>query len=129
MEDFNFLKKALRLTKNLEFINVYKSGRRISSPFFVMYIKKNDLGYSRLGVSVSKKVGKSVVRNKIKRQIKEIIRKNYDFINSGWDIVFSVKPAAVQLNYAQIEKEIISLLKRGRIYNDKKAFNLVNIVL
>ncbi|GAQ24863.1 MULTISPECIES: ribonuclease P protein component [Tepidanaerobacter] len=123
------MKKALRLTKNLEFINVYKSGRRISSPFFVMYIKKNDLGYSRLGVSVSKKVGKSVVRNKIKRQIKEIIRKNYDFINSGWDIVFSVKPAAVQLNYAQIEKEIISLLKRGRIYNDKKAFNLVNIVL
>lgn len=78
---------------------------------------------------MSKKVGKSVVRNKIKRQIKEIIRKNYDFINSGWDIVFSVKPAAVQLNYAQIEKEIISLLKRGRIYNDKKAFNLVNIVL
>lgn len=123
------MKKALRLTKNLEFINVYKSGRRISSPFFVMYIKKNDLGYSRLGVSVSKKVGKSVVRNKIKRQIKEIIRKNYDFINSGLDIVFSVKPAAVQLNYAQIEKEIISLLKRGRIYNDKKAFNLVNIVL
>ncbi len=123
------MKKALRLTKNLEFINVYKSGRRISSPFFVMYIKKNDLGYSRLGVSVSKKVGKSVVRNKIKRQIKEIIRKNYDFINSGWDIVFSVKPTAVQLNYAHMEKEIISLLKRGRIYNDKKAFNLVNIVL
>lgn len=123
------MKKALRLTKNLEFINVYKSGKRVSSPFFVMYIKKNDLGYSRLGVSVSKKVGKSVIRNKIKRQIKEIVRKNYNFINSGWDIVFSVKPAAVQLNYAQMEKEIINLLKRGRIYNDKKAFNLVNIVL
>lgn len=123
------MKKALRLTKNLEFINIYKSGRRVSSLFFVMYIKKNDLGYSRLGVSVSKKVGKSVIRNKIKRQIKEIVRQNYDFINSGWDIVFSVKPAAVQLNYAQMEKEIINLLKRGRIYNDKKAFNLVNIVL
>lgn len=123
------MKKALRLTKNLEFINIYKSGRRVSSLFFVMYIKKNDLGYSRLGVSVSKKVGKSVIRNKIKRQIKEIVRQNYDFINSGWDIVFSVKPAAVQLNYAQMEKEIINLLKRGRIYNDKKAFNLVNIIL
>lgn len=123
------MKKALRLTKNLEFINIYKSGRRVSSPFFVMYIKKNDLSYSRLGVSVSKKVGKSVVRNKIKRQIKEIVRQNYDFINSGWDIVFSVKPAAVQLSYAQMEKEIVNLLKRGRIYNDKKAFNLVNIVL
>lgn len=123
------MKKALRLTKNLEFINVYKSGRRVSSLFFVMYIKKNNLGYSRLGISVSKKVGKSVIRNRIKRQIKEIVRENYDLIKSGWDIVFSVRPAAAELDYAQMEKEIISLLKRGHIYNDKKDCNLVNIVL
>jgi len=123
------LKKSLRLTKNLEFINVYKSGRRFTSPFFTMYTKKNELGYSRLGVSVSKKVGNSVVRNRIKRRIKEIFRINYDFIKDGWDIVFSVKPPTAKLDYSSMEKEIITLLKRGRIYSDKKVYNFNDTVL
>lgn len=123
------MKKSLRLTKNLEFKNVYRSGRRWTSPFFTMYIKKNDLGCSRLGVSVSKKVGNSVVRNKIKRRIKEIVRTNYDFIKSGWDIIFSVRPLSVNLDYATMEKEIKTLLKRGRIYSGKKVNNCNNTVL
>jgi ribonuclease P protein component len=123
------LKKSLRLTKNLEFKNVYRSGRRWTSPFFTMYIKKNNLGYSRLGVSVSKKVGKSVVRNKIKRRIKEIIRTNYGFIKNGWDIVFSVRPLSVDLEYTNMEKEVKNLLKRGRIYSDKKVYNCNNTIL
>ncbi|HHY70119.1 MAG TPA: ribonuclease P protein component [Thermoanaerobacterales bacterium] len=123
------MKKSLRLTKNLEFKNVYRSGRRWTSPFFTMYIKKNNLGYSRLGVSVSKKVGKSVVRNKIKRRIKEIIRTNYGFIKNGWDIVFSVRPLSVDLEYTNMEKEVKNLLKRGRIYSDKKVYNCNNTIL
>lgn len=111
------MKKSLRLTKNLEFIHVYKTGRRLSSPFFTMYIKKNDFNFSRLGVSVSKKVGKSVVRNKIKRRIKEIIRTNYDNIKKGYDIVFSVKPLSAQLDFKTMEKELKGLMKRGRIYS------------
>jgi len=94
-----------------------------------MYIKKNNLGYSRLGVSVSKKVGKSVVRNKIKRRIKEIIRTNYGFIKNGWDIVFSVRPLSVDLEYTNMEKEVKNLLKRGRIYSDKKVYNCNNTIL
>jgi len=112
------LNKSLRLTKNLEFIRVYKTGRRLTSPFFTMYIKKNDLKVTRLGVSVSKKVGKSVVRNKIKkRRIKEIIRTNYDHIKQGYDIVVSVRPQAVQLDFKGIVREIKGLMKRGRIYS------------
>jgi len=82
-----------------------------------MYIKKNDFNFSRLGVSVSKKVGKSVVRNKIKRRIKEIIRTNYDNIKKGYDIVFSVKPLSAQLDFKTMEKELKGLMKRGRIYS------------
>jgi len=111
------LNKSLRLTKNLEFIRVYKTGRRLTSPFFTMYIKKNDLKVTRLGVSISKKVGKSVVRNKIKRRIKEIIRTNYDHIKQGYDIVVSVRPQAVQLDFKGIVREIKGLMKRGRIYS------------
>jgi len=82
-----------------------------------MYIRKNELDYTRLGVSVSKKVGKSVVRNKIKRRIKEIVRTNYDKIKKGYDIVFSVRPDAVKLDFKSMEREIKGLMKRGRIYN------------
>jgi len=117
------LKKSLRLTKNFEFIKVYKTGRRLSSLFFTMYIKKNELNFSRLGVSVSKKVGKSVVRNKIKRRIKEIVRLNYDYIKQGYDIVVSAKPSSVQLDFKAMEKELIGLMKRGRIYSVKKVYN------
>ncbi len=123
------MQKSLRLTKNFEFKSVYRAGRRWTSPFFTMYIKKNSLGYTRLGVSVSKKVGKSVVRNRIKRQIKEIIRLNYDFIRDGWDIVFVVRPLSVDLQYGKMKREIKNLLKRGRIYNGKKAYNCTNTVL
>jgi ribonuclease P protein component len=123
------LKKSFRLTKNLEFKNVYRSGRRWTSPFFTMYIKKNDLGYSRLGVSVSKKVGKSVVRNRIKRRIKEIVRTNFDFVKNGWDIVFSVRPLSINLDYSTMETEVKTLLKRGRIYSGKKVNNCNNTTL
>ncbi|MDD4570445.1 MAG: ribonuclease P protein component [Tepidanaerobacteraceae bacterium] len=123
------MKKALRLTKNLEFKNVYRAGRRWTSPFFTMYIKKNHLNHSRLGVSVSKKVGKSVVRNKIKRRVKEIFRINIDSIKKGWDIVISARPAASSLEYKKIEKEMKTLLKRGRIWNGKKVNNCNNTVL
>lgn len=123
------MKKSLRLTKNLEFIHVYKTGRRLTSPFFTMYIKKNDLNFSRLGVSVSKKVGKSVVRNKIKRRIKEIIKTNYDDIRKGYDIVISVRPKATQLDFKTMNQELKSLMKRGRIYSVKKVYNFNDTVL
>jgi len=83
-----------------------------------MYIKKNDTNLSRFGISVSKKVGKSVVRNKIKRRIREILRTNYDNIKKGYDIVFSVKPDATKLDFKKLDKEIKRLMKRGRIYSD-----------
>ncbi|HHX22731.1 MAG: ribonuclease P protein component [Tepidanaerobacteraceae bacterium] len=123
------MNKCLRLTKNLEFKNVYKAGRRWTSPFFTMYIKKNNLNHSRLGVSVSKKVGKSVIRNKIKRRLKEIFRLNLDNIKTGWDIVLSVKPAAISLDYYEIDREVKSLFKRGRIYSGKKVNNFNNNIL
>lgn len=123
------MKKSLRLTKNLEYKRVYRSGRRWSSPFFTMYIKKNHLGHSRLGVSVSKKVGKSVVRNKVKRRVKEAFRKNIGNISKGNDIVISAKPPVVNLNFDRIEQELKSLFRRGRIWNDKKVSNGNNNIL
>jgi ribonuclease P protein component len=89
----------------------------MSTPLFTMYIKKNTLNNTRLGVSISKKVGKSTTRNKIKRRIKEIFRKNYSDIKKGYDVVISVKPGAAQSSFNSLNNEIIKTLKRGKILN------------
>ena len=88
-----------------------------------MYIKKNNLNHSRLGVSVSKKVGKSVVRNRTKRRVKEAFRKNLNFIKIGYDVVISAKPPASEADFTKIERELINLFKRGHIWHDKKDNN------
>jgi len=123
------MKRCFRITKNFEFINVYRAGRRLSCPYFNMYVKKNSLGKTRLGVSISKKVGKSVVRNKLKRRIKEVFRNNLKNVKNGFDVVISVKPEMAKIDYRQITKEIKNILKRGRIWDDKESDHRDNNVL
>lgn len=110
------MEKRLRLTKNFEFISVYKKGRRAGCHLFTMYAKENDLEYTRLGVSVSKKIGKSVVRNKVKRRIKEAFRTSYGSIKRGFDVVISVKEDVKNADYKEIKKQMIVLLKKLNLW-------------
>ena len=84
-----------RLKKNFEFKIVYRRGKSFANDLLVMYILKNKKNkdnkfniYNKLGVSVSKKVGNSVVRSRCKRLISESFRLNYDCIIKGYDFVF-----------------------------------------
>ena len=76
-----------RIRKTSEFESVYQSGKSHANRYYVIYMSKNDLGINRLGVSVSKKVGNSVVRHRIKRLVKESIRLHEEMFNSGLNIV------------------------------------------
>jgi ribonuclease P protein component len=109
------LRRRLRLTKNFEYIKVYKAGRRLSSPFFTMYIKSNNLEVTRFGISVSKKVGNSVARNLIKRRVKEIFKSKLELIKKGYDIVIAARIPAKNADYWALDRDITSLLKRGRL--------------
>ncbi len=113
-----FLERHPRLTKNFEYIKVYQAGRRWSSPFFTVYIKENGLDTTRLGVSVSKRIGNSVVRNRIKRRLKEVFKKNTKKIKKGFDVVISAKKPARDADFWVVEKEVINLLKRGHMLYD-----------
>ncbi|MCG0275094.1 MAG: ribonuclease P protein component [Thermosediminibacteraceae bacterium] len=93
-------------------MRVYKTGKRVGCPLFSMYARENNLEYSRLGVSISKKIGKSVVRNKIKRRIKEAFRTSLENIKKGYDIVISVKKEARNADYHEIKGQLIYLLKK-----------------
>ena len=75
------------LRKNRQFQFVYKNGRSYANKYLVMYVKENGLGMNRIGISVSKRVGNSVVRHRVKRLIKESYRLHENVFNSGLDMV------------------------------------------
>ena len=83
------------------------------SNLVVMKTLPNELNLSRYGLSVSKRVGKAVTRNKVKRLLREILRLTP--IELGWDIVFIARPRAASTNYAELEKSVVGLLSRARL--------------
>ncbi len=84
-----------RLRKRKDFLNVYKHGHRYSGTMFNIFLLQHDQTQGRLGISVPRRVGKAVVRNRIKRILREHFRKNPDLF-TGMDIVIDVKSASLK---------------------------------
>jgi len=101
------------LTKPQQFASVYRHGSSWVSNLLVMRVLANDLTMSRYGFSVSKRVGKAVIRNKVKRRLREILRAMP--LESGWDIVFVVRPAAAASDYAGLRRAVQALLSRANL--------------
>lgn len=104
--------KDIYLKKNEDFLRVYKKRNVYGNRNLTLYLKNNDLGYSRLGVSISKKVGKAHVRNLIKRRLKHIYRENYDRFPQGVDGVIVVKPAASDISFGELKNSYFHLMKK-----------------
>lgn len=97
--------KSLRLRNRADFSRVYRHGKSFANHQFVVYwFSKKEVERFRLGVSVSKKVGNAVVRNRMRRLVKEIIRHHEPEIAGGLDIVFIVRKGALDKDYAELEK-------------------------
>ena len=99
------------LKKNEDFQRVY--GKRISfaNRYFIMYIRKNDSEFNRLGISVSKKVGNSVVRHRVVRLVRESYRLNEERFNSGLDLVVVARSTAADIDYKAAESALLHLAK------------------
>lgn len=97
------------LKKNRDFQNVYKRGTSYANRYFVMYILENGLGKNRIGISVSKKVGNSVVRHRICRLVRESYRLQEGMFHSGWDIVIVARVRAKDVTYHQTESAVLHL--------------------
>ena len=91
MKRFSFPKKK-RLASNSQFRAVMARGRRLSNGILTLYMAQNDLEYSRLGVSVGKSHGNAVVRNRLKRLMREAFRQNQDRIPAGFDYLLMISP-------------------------------------
>ncbi|MBC7088546.1 MAG: ribonuclease P protein component [Tissierellales bacterium] len=100
------MKKIHRLRKNTEFKKVYVKGKNYWNRNFTLYIKKNELNYTRFGIVVTKKLGKAVVRNKIKRRLREINKNLLPYVSEGYDIVLIPKKNTLDLNYEELQKSV-----------------------
>lgn len=111
---------AESIRKNSDFQAVYKNGRNKANKYLVMYVFKNNLEVSRLGISVSKKVGNSVVRHRIARLFRESFRLSYEKFHSGWDIVVVARMSARGRSFSDINNAFLQLAEQHGLINDEK---------
>ena len=113
------------LKKNSDFRNVYRKGKSYANKYLVMYVLENNSDRNRIGFSVSKKVGNSVVRHHITRLLRESYRLHENIFNSGLDIVVVVRSSAAEVGFLEIESALLHLGKLHKIiklffYFDRK---------
>ena len=109
------MNKKYRLRNNDDFKMVYKKGKNYWNRNLILYVMKNGLGYSRIGFSVTKKIGNSVVRNRIRRRMKEICRQNIGNIREGYDIIFIPKKNVVDITYRDLKSAMLHLFKLSHL--------------
>ena len=105
------------LRKNRQFQEVYKKGVSRANRYLVMYVLENHQDENLLGTSVSKKVGNSVVRHRVKRLVKESYRLHEDIFNSGLNIVITARASAASISFEQMESAVLHL---GRLHHIMK---------
>lgn len=109
------MKFSESLKKNRDFQKVYGYGKSYANRFFVMYVMQNGTEYNRLGISVSKKVGNSVVRHHLTRLVREVYRLHEDTFNSGLDVVVIARVAAKHVTFYEVENSLLHLANLHKI--------------
>ena len=107
----NVMKKEYRVKKNEEFSRIIKRKQSLANRSFIIYYLKNDLDHSRIGISVSKKLGKAVIRNKIKRQVRMMVQETVN-LNDNYDYIVIVRNKYLHLDFSSNLNELRYLYKK-----------------
>ena len=102
-------RKFERIRKRKDYLRIYHEGKRINSKNFITILSRNQTGIQRLGITITKKVGNSVQRNRIKRLLREFFRLNKDRLPGSNDIVIIVKNEIPPLKYPDVYEELENL--------------------
>lgn len=97
-----------------QFRQVYNQGQRFSNPFFAAFFLKNETSQQRLGITVTRKVGSAVIRNRCKRRLREIFRlRDREVLSStGYDLVINVRSGMIEAEYTELRSAFMSILKK-----------------
>ena len=112
------MKNYVSLKNSKEFKNVYDHGRSYANKYLVAYVLENGTDITRLGISVSKKVGNSIVRHRLTRLIRESVRLNCEKIKTGYDIVIVARTNLKGKGYRETESALIHVLKLHGILSE-----------
>ncbi len=115
------MKKELRIKKNEEFQEVFKKGRSFANRQFVVYVlpKQGQLSF-RIGLSVSKKLGNAVTRNRIKRYIRQAIFEMAEILYAENDYVIIARKPAAEMSFFEVKKSLQHVLKVGKVLKKEK---------
>ena len=114
------MKKEYRVKKSQDFDNIIRKKQSFANRQFVIYYQENKLDHMRLGISVSKKLGKEHERNRLKRYVRESFKTRKDFLKN-YDIIIIVRPAAKGLSFLEFGSSIDHVLKRSKLYRGKRV--------
>lgn len=112
--------KTVPIKENRLFLRIYKKGKYYVGKFMVLYISQNRLEVNRIGITVSKKIGKSVKRNRVKRLIRENYRLYEGYVKPGYDCVFVARENSKLPDFREIRKEMKYLMKKLDIFDQEK---------
>lgn len=101
-----------RLRKRRGFLEVYEKGEKVRTKYFFLYFLETELSKSRLGITVSRKTGSTVTRNRIKRRLREIFRKNKRLLHPPCDLVVNAMRSTGKASYSALEGEFIRAVER-----------------
>ncbi|MDA8442520.1 MAG: ribonuclease P protein component [Peptococcaceae bacterium] len=112
------LKSIYRIKKNREFRYIFQHSRGIPSRYLVVYYRRHERPEPRFGFVVSKKVGGAVIRNRVRRVLREMVRKNVIRIRPGVDIIFIARPAIKGIKGTEVEQVLLKLLNKIGLLSD-----------
>ena len=112
--DDQCLRPAERLRHPREFQEVFQHGKKLVAPTFILYLLPTSASHSRLGLAVSKRVGNAVVRNRIKRLLRELFRRHKGLLQPGYDVVFVARQGAADAPLAEYTQQFLRLLHRSQ---------------
>ncbi|WP_338471231.1 ribonuclease P protein component [Niallia sp. XMNu-256] len=114
------MKKEYRVKKNKDFQEAFKNGRSVANRQFVLYLlKKPDQPHFRIGLSVSKKIGNAVTRNRIKRYVRQAFHEFDGQIHNEWDYIIIARKPTADMDFFEVKQSLTHVLRLARVM--KKA--------
>lgn len=115
------MKYSVSLKSNRDFRRLYSRGRRAVSPTLALYARRGRSGQNRLGITVSKKLGNAVTRNRVRRRLREVYRLHEEAFLPGRDIVVVARVRAAHVSYQILERDFLRLAKRLNLLREPET--------